>query len=72
MRTAVALGDWSALDGFALVGVAVLRAASDAEVVDAWDALGDDVALVVLTPGAAHALGDRLVEHVDRLTVVTP
>jgi vacuolar-type H+-ATPase subunit F/Vma7 len=72
MRTAVALGDSSALDGFALVGATVIRTASDAEVVDAWDALGDEVALVVLTPDAARVVGERCAEHPDRLTVVMP
>ena len=71
MATAVAIGGSGSLDGFALVGVTVVRTTSDEDVLAAWQALDDDVALVVLSPEAALALGDRL-DHEDRLTVVTP
>jgi vacuolar-type H+-ATPase subunit F/Vma7 len=71
MSTAAAIGETAVLHGFALAGVVVTVTASDREVLDAWQRLGD-VALVVLSPSARRALGDLVAERPDVLTVVTP
>jgi len=63
------LGERAKVEGFGLIGAAVL-ATDDAPA--AWRALPPDVELVVLTPAAAAALGS-LVEAPDApLTVVMP
>lgn len=72
MGAVVAIGGGDTLDGFALAGVAVVRADSPAAVGRAWTELDDGVALVILSPDAAVALDDRLAERPDVLTVVTP
>jgi len=72
MGSVVAIGCGATLEGFALAGVAVLRADSPAAAGDAWTDLADDVALVILSPDAADVLAERLAERPDVLTVVTP
>lgn len=65
------LGEPVRVDGYALAGAMVCPAESAQEARIAWAALPDDVALVVLTPMAAVALGDEL-GHSRVLTVVMP
>ena len=72
MSAVVALGERYRLEGFALAGVRLLAAGTPETVRETWDALADDVALVVLTRDAAGALGDRRWERADLLTVVVP
>jgi hypothetical protein len=69
----VALGEETRLLGFVLAGAVLLPADTGADVVRAWDAVGDDVGLVLLTPAAAAALGARLTDPAStRLTAVLP
>jgi vacuolar-type H+-ATPase subunit F/Vma7 len=68
----VALGADDALDGFALVGVSVVSAATDDEVRDAWLHLGADVGLVILSRDAARCLEPDLDRRPDVLTVAVP
>jgi vacuolar-type H+-ATPase subunit F/Vma7 len=72
VSTVVALGDSHELEGFALVGAVVIRAAGDAAISAAWNGLDTDVGLVILSPDAAKILGSRLGERTDVLTVTMP
>ncbi|HEY7596976.1 MAG TPA: V-type ATP synthase subunit F [Actinophytocola sp.] len=68
------IGEPERVYGYSLAG-AIVRECPDAEAVrSAWDTLGDDVAVVVLTPTAAKALTDstRPSGTRGRLTVVLP
>lgn len=70
-REVVALGDEVSIGGLALVGVRLRPASTSAEVHDAWSELLD-AGLVILTPGAADALGERRWSPGAPLTVVMP
>jgi vacuolar-type H+-ATPase subunit F/Vma7 len=60
--TIAALGERSLVRGFALAGVRVVEA-EDAEAVrSAWLGLHAEVAVVILTPAAARALGPAAFE----------
>jgi vacuolar-type H+-ATPase subunit F/Vma7 len=72
MSRAVAIGDERRIAGYGLAGAEVLPAKDGRSVVAAWDALGDDVALVILTPSAQAALQDRLGDEGRRVWVVLP
>lgn len=72
MSGVVAIGARRRLAGFALAGVEVRDAQTDAEVHRELDALGPDVGLVILTPDAAAALGQRPLEHEDVIWVSLP
>jgi vacuolar-type H+-ATPase subunit F/Vma7 len=72
MGTVVAIGETHELAGFALAGVAVVTTTSDAAVLDAWNQLPADTVLVILSPGAADALGTRPDQRSDLLTAVMP
>lgn len=65
-----ALGRWSLVRGFALAGVRTVAAEDDEAVRRAWAGLDPDVAVVILTPEAARALGGSA--HRGPLTVVMP
>ena len=52
-----AIGEWTLVRGYGLAGVQVAGASGDEEVRRAWEALGDDVRIVILTPRAARCLG---------------
>ena len=67
-----ALGELVRVQGYALVGALVLPAEDDKQVRKAWEDLPDDVGIVVLTPRAAHALGDLTRTEELPLTVVMP
>lgn len=67
MSTVAAIGTSAQVAGFALGGARVFPADSAAQVRVAWQALPDDVAVVILTEDAADAVGT---ERADRLTVV--
>ncbi|WP_439657895.1 hypothetical protein ACSHWB_36675 [Lentzea sp. HUAS TT2] len=60
------VADW------ALAGVRVSEAADPAAVRVAWDSLGDDVSVVLLTDAAAAVLGTELAEAGTRLVAVIP
>jgi vacuolar-type H+-ATPase subunit F/Vma7 len=76
MGTIGVIGASSAVEGFALAGVRVWPAVTPDEVRAAWTelkALSGDVAMVILTPAAARALGDEAdAAGGPRLTVVMP
>jgi len=60
MGEVVVLGERGRAIGFAAAGARVVEAADPVDVLDAWHRLPDDVAVVVLTPAAAEALGDLI------------
>lgn len=60
------VADW------ALAGVRVREAADPASVRAAWDALDDDVSVVLLTADAAAVFGAELAEPGRRLVAVIP
>ena len=70
-RVAV-LGERAVVEGWALGGARVLPADSPEQVRTAWAALGADVAVVLLTPAAAGALGAGPADRPGLLTVVLP
>ena len=69
---AVALGDDRRLGGYALAGADVVSVGDAGEAVAAWEALPDDVALVVLTPEVGAALAGRFAERPSLLRAVIP
>jgi len=72
MTRVAALGDTASVEGFALAG-ALVFAADDPDAIDAaWDALPDDVGVVILTPLAQHRLQARLDDRPHMLTVMSP
>ena len=72
LGNAVAIGGDHRLAGYVLAGVTLLETATDTEVADAWERLGDEVRLVILSTDAAAALESRLGERPDVLTVRLP
>jgi vacuolar-type H+-ATPase subunit F/Vma7 len=75
MGEVVVLGERGRVIGFAAAGARVVEAADPDEVQRAWHDLPPDVAVLVLTPAAARALGDlAATEPVPSgpLTVVMP
>ena len=70
MSRAVAIGDERRLAGYALAGVEVLPAVTDAEARAAWTSLDEETALVLLTPGAEEALAEAWAERPACLRVV--
>lgn len=72
MSGIVAIGGARRLAGFALAGVDV-RVVEDVQALqDAWDGLGRDVGLLILTPEAATALEQRRSEREDIVWVSLP
>lgn len=72
MSRVAAIGERALVSGFALAG-AVVFAADDPDAVDAtWDALPDDIGVVVLTRAASAHLGARVGERPYLLPVVMP
>jgi len=69
MGRVVVLGEPPRVDVWALAGALVMPAVGAEAVLRAWEALPPDVEVVVATPEAAQALGDRSTE---RLLVVLP
>lgn len=75
MKRVAVLGERAKVQGFALAGAMVLVAEDAEQARVAWDSLGADVAVVVLTPLAAAALAHELDEAQrtdSRLSVVMP
>jgi vacuolar-type H+-ATPase subunit F/Vma7 len=54
------IGERERVRGFAFAGVRVAAAEEPAAVRAAWEALGEDVTLVILTAAARRALGPEL------------
>lgn len=71
MSRAAAIGDERRLGGYALAGAWVVAAAPE-DAGAAWDALPEDVALVVLSPDVYPALAPRLDERPDVVWAVLP
>ena len=72
MSAVIGIGATHEMEGFALAGVHVISAATDAEVDAAWTGLDDAVGLVILSPAAARHLEGKLDARADVLTVVMP
>lgn len=72
MARAAVIGEALRVEGYALPGAAVYTAEDEAGVRRAWQALPDDVAVVVLTPRAAGWLGDEIAGRPGLLPVVMP
>jgi vacuolar-type H+-ATPase subunit F/Vma7 len=72
MTHIVALGESDQVQGFALAGVRLIATAEPDELVRAWEALPDDVAVVILTRSAHRVLGERLGERPRLLWTVMP
>jgi vacuolar-type H+-ATPase subunit F/Vma7 len=72
MSTVAAIGETHGLEGFALVGVTIHAASTNAEIIDAWGNLDPDVGLVILSATAADALQPLLADRPDTLTVTMP
>jgi vacuolar-type H+-ATPase subunit F/Vma7 len=67
----VVLGELVRVQGYALAGAVVAVAECPEDVRRAWDQMARDVALVVLTPAAAEALGEATTLRArEPLTVV--
>ena len=71
MSRIVVIGERTRVVGFALAGARAFEAERPGAVRAAWEALDDDVEVVVLTPSAAEALGDTA-GPAHRLRVVMP
>jgi vacuolar-type H+-ATPase subunit F/Vma7 len=72
MARVAVLGDQVSIQGYALAGAVVLVAEDADAARHAWDALSEDVAVVILTRTAAQALGQERVAGLHPLTVVMP
>ncbi len=72
MARVAVVGELTRVQGFALAGALVLVAEDAQAARAAWSSLADDVAVVVLTPQAAAALGDELERRRWPLAVVMP
>ncbi len=71
MSAVAAIGEPWLVDAFAFAGVLTVPAQTREQVLEAWRALGPEVALVILTPRAGAVLGE--VQHGDgRLWAVMP
>jgi len=70
-RVAV-IGEARRAEGFALAGATVFCTEDAAGAREAWAALADDTALVVLSPMAAAAVAEMPAANDDLLTVVMP
>jgi vacuolar-type H+-ATPase subunit F/Vma7 len=72
MTAVVAIGERHRLAGFALAGVDVRVADDETAVHEAWDELGRDVGLLILTPRSEAILERRLSEREDVAWVSLP
>jgi vacuolar-type H+-ATPase subunit F/Vma7 len=68
----VAIGEAARLAGFALAGVDVRAAEDEGSANDELDRLEGQVGLLILTPGAEHALRERLAKREDVVWVTLP
>jgi vacuolar-type H+-ATPase subunit F/Vma7 len=72
MARAAVIGEALRIQGFALAGALICPAEDQAAAHAVWRSLPDDVAVVVLTTGAAAWLAGQLAERRGVLTVVMP
>ena len=68
----VVIGSQPQVVGFALAGARVLIAEDPDQIREAWQTLGDDVAVVLLTEAAAAVLADDRLHRRSTLSVVMP
>lgn len=71
-KTIAAIGEQALLDGFRLAGVSVFAGSTDEEILNAWTALPQDTAIVLLTPRSAQVLEQVLADPRSPMTVVLP
>lgn len=72
MNRIVVLGEPSRVDGFRLVGATVVPAREAEGFRRAWTVLPADTRLLIITPAAEAAIGDRLSERPGLTWVVMP
>lgn len=72
MSAIVALGERRSVEGFALAGVHVVPVADRAAARAAWEQLGADVALVLLTARAREFLADLLPLRSETIWTLIP
>ena len=59
MAAVAVLGEWARIKGFGLAGARTIAAENPGEVRAAWRSIGEDVAVVIVTPRAAAELEDE-------------
>ena len=69
MSRIAVVGEPPRVDTWCLAGALVVAVTGPEDTRRAWDALPDDVEVVVVTPAAAELLGDRTAQ---RLVVLLP
>jgi len=72
MSAIVALGERSRVEGFELAGVRVVPAEDRAEVRAAWERLGPEVGIVLLTARSRQFLGELLPSRPEVIWTVIP
>ena len=72
MPRVAGLGELSRLEVYRLAGVNVFATETDDDVRASWQSLSAEIAVVLLTPNAAAALGSRLTAPGAPMTVVLP
>ena len=72
MSRVAVIGEPARIRGWTLTGVRVLTAEDAAQVRSAWQSLGADIQVVILTQNAAGYLADQIADPGDRLPVVLP
>jgi vacuolar-type H+-ATPase subunit F/Vma7 len=68
----VAIGERERIEGLSLAGVEVIPAKETEEVRNAWNELGRDVAVVILTAAAESALSELLPLRPERIWTRLP
>lgn len=72
MSDVVVLGEEIRVRGFALSGADVVTAETEQDAIEAWNGLGDDIKLVIVTPAVAEALGQDVLDSGTSLVAVIP
>lgn len=72
MSRIIAIGERRRIEGLSLAGVEIIPVEGTEEVRKAWNELGRDVAVVILTPDAESALSDLLDSSAERIWTCLP
>jgi vacuolar-type H+-ATPase subunit F/Vma7 len=72
MSRVAVIGEPLRVQGFALAGALACEAGDRDEALAAWESLPPDVAVLIVTPGAAVWLGDKLSQRPGLLSAVMP
>ncbi len=72
MSRVAAIGESEAIAGYGLAGAELHPAASESDMRAAWEGLGPDVGLLLLTPASVTVLATDLAEAPELLWVVIP